>query len=68
MSPFTAHAQIVSTENVYGAYQEPTSEELEKIEAYREQYRQAFGEYPAGSHWIDSIKQLVSLLRPGGIT
>lgn len=64
---FTAHAQVVDTEEVYGRYLEPTPGQLEIIEAYREKYRQAFEVYPAGSHWVDGVG-LVSLLRPGGIT
>jgi hypothetical protein len=37
------------------------------IEAYRATYLQAFGVEPAGTHWIDGVRSLVSLLREGGI-
>lgn len=68
MTAYTAHAQIVEEEHSYGSWKQPTEEQLKSIEAYREQYRQAFGVYPAGSHWIDDVRALVRLLRPGGIS
>jgi hypothetical protein len=64
---FCAHAQMVLSEQVYGQFRNPTPEQLIVIEAYRERYRATFGEYPAGHHWIDGVKALVSLLRPDGI-
>lgn len=67
MTPYTSQAQVIEDEQVAGHYREPAPEELEKIEAYREQYRQAFGNYPVGSHWIDSVRLYVSLVRPGGV-
>lgn len=68
MTPYTAHAQVVVGEEVYGRYREPTQAELEDIELYRRRYRSEFGVYPVGTHWIDAVKALVNLLRPGGIT
>jgi hypothetical protein len=65
--PYTAHAQVVEGEEVYGPYREPTAQELVVIEAYRATYLQAFGVEPAGTHWIDGVGSLVSLLREGGI-
>lgn len=65
---YTAHAQIVLTEQVYGQFREPTPSELVIIEQYREKYKRIFEVYPAGSHWVDGVGALVSLLRPGGIT
>ncbi len=32
----------------------------------RERYREAFGDWPAETHWIDALGLFVSLLRPGG--
>lgn len=64
---YCAHAQVVLSEQVYGQFRNPTPGELTIIEAYRERYRVTFGEYPAGHHWIDDVKALVSLLRPGGM-
>ncbi|MEO7136610.1 MAG: hypothetical protein ABI037_02735 [Gemmatimonadales bacterium] len=55
------------SEQVYGRFRDPTPEELAVIEDYREKYRAIYGIYPAGSHWIDGVGALVSLLRPGGI-
>jgi hypothetical protein len=68
VSPFTARAQIVLDEKVYGRFRDPTEEEMVVIDAYREKYKEVFGEYPAGTHWVDGVSALVSLLRPGGIT
>lgn len=65
---YCAHAQIVEGENVYGRYRDPTDEELRWIEEYRRLYREQFGVDPAGTHWIDNVRSLVNLLRPGGIT
>jgi len=69
MTPYIGRAQIVvDDEKVYGRYRDPTPEELLLIDEYRERYQQAFGVEPAGSHWIDSVRALVSLLRAGGIS
>jgi hypothetical protein len=57
----------VLTENVYGRFRDPSEKELVVIEAYRETYLQAFGVEPAGSHWVDGVGALVSLLRTEGI-
>ena len=65
---YTAHAQIVVGESVYGRYRDPTPGELEVIESYRARYLSEFGVYPAGTHWVDGVDALVNLLRPGGIT
>jgi len=63
---YTPHAQIARTENIYGRLEQPKPPELEVIETYRETYRQAFGVYPAGTHYIDGLDLLVVLRRPGG--
>lgn len=69
MTPYTSRAQVVDgEEKVYGRYREPTPDELEHIDYYREKYLATFGVYPAGTHWIDEVRALVNLLRPGGIT
>jgi hypothetical protein len=67
VTPYTAHAQIVEGESVYGRYRDPRIAEITLIEIYRERYRDAFEVYPAGTHWVDSVNALVNLLRPGGI-
>ena len=67
MSPFIARAQIVESENVYGQFRDPTAAELAVIDDYIEKYCRTFGVEPAGSHWIDGVGCLVSLLRKGGI-
>jgi hypothetical protein len=64
---YTPHAQVVEGEEVYGRYRDPSEKELVVIEAYRATYLQAFGVEPAGTHWIDGVRSLVSLLREGGI-
>lgn len=64
---YTPHAQIAKTETFYGRLTQPTPKELVVIEAYRERYREAFAEYPAGTHWIDGLGELVVLRRPGGL-
>jgi len=64
---YTPHAQIAKTENFYGQLHQPTQGQLIVIDAYRERCREAFGEWPAGTHWIDELKELVVLRRPGGL-
>jgi hypothetical protein len=67
MSPYTPHARIIDEELVQGHAHEPTPEQLEKIEAYREAYLRMFDVYPAGSHWVDTVGRMVLLRRPGGL-
>lgn len=67
MSPYTAHAQIIDEEKVQGMAHQPTPDQLGKIEQYRETYKKAYGVYPAGSHWVDTVGKMVLLRRPGGL-
>lgn len=67
MSPYTPHAQLVTTEMMVGRLAQPSPEELEKIEAYRAAYQVAFGREPAGTHWVDGLDKLVLLRRAGGL-
>jgi hypothetical protein len=67
MRTYTPHAQLIENEEWFGRWKEPTPEQLVVIEAYREKYLQAFGVYPAWTHYIDALDRFVSLLRPGGI-
>lgn len=67
MSPYTPHAQIVETEEIHGTLRQPTPEELTVIEEYRNLYRERFDEYPAGTHWVDTLRTMVLLRRPGGL-
>jgi hypothetical protein len=62
---YTPHARIVVKEKVEGYSREPTPEELEKLEHYREEYRRVFGDYPAGTHWIEQLRKFALLRRAG---
>ena len=47
---------------------QPTPEQLVVIEEYREKYLQAFGVYPAGSHYLDALdKTSCGCSAPAGI-
>jgi hypothetical protein len=65
---YTPHAQIAKEETIYGRTLQPTPEQLVHIEAYRAAYQKAFGAEPAGTHWIDTVKELVLLRRAGGLS
>lgn len=65
MSPYTPHARIVVTETVEGRSKEPTPDELVKLEDYRARYRNEFDEYPAGTHFVDTIQKFVIFRRSG---
>jgi hypothetical protein len=65
--PYAPHAQLLEKEQWLGRRREPTPEQLAVIEAYGEKYREAFGEWPAGTHWVDALGLFVSFLRPGGL-
>jgi hypothetical protein len=67
VSPYTPHAQIADSETMYGRLHQPTAEQLLRIEAYREAYEKVFGAEPAGTHWIDTLGELVMLRRHGGL-
>ena len=64
---YTPHAQLITDEQWLGRRSQPTPEQLVVVEDYREKYLQAFGVYPAGSHYLDALDAFVALLRPGGL-
>lgn len=65
MSPYTPHARIVVSETVRGRSREPTPEELEKLEHYRNRYCREFEEYPAGTHFVDTLQKFAIFRRDG---
>lgn len=65
MTPYTPHARIVVTETVEGRSREPAPAELEKLEEYRQTYYNAFGEYPAGTHFVDTLQKFAIFRRSG---
>lgn len=65
MTPYTPHARIVEDEQIVGSSREPDADERFALEAYREKYREAFGEWPAGVHYVDTLKKLALFRRAG---
>lgn len=65
MTPYTPHARIVVEERVEGHSREPDPGELRALEEYREKYRQTFGEWPAGTHWVDTLQKFAIFRRSG---
>jgi hypothetical protein len=65
VTPYTPHARIVVSEKVEGRSREPTPEELEKLEDYRRRYNNEFGEWPAGTHFVDTLQKFALFRRDG---
>jgi hypothetical protein len=61
----TPHARIVVDERVEGRSREPNPDELKALEEYRQKYRQTFGEYPAGTIWVDALQKFAIFRRSG---
>ena len=62
---YTPHARIVISEKVQGQSREPTTDELIVLDSYREVYRLTFGEWPAGTHFVDALKTFAIFRRAG---
>jgi hypothetical protein len=65
VTPYTPHARIVVEERVEGRSREPAPEELELLEDYRQSYNAAFGNYPAGTHFVDTLQKFAIFRRSG---
>jgi hypothetical protein len=62
---YTPHARIVVKERVEGLSREPNPGELQALEEYREKYLQSFGEWPAGTHFVDTLQKFALFRREG---